>query len=139
MKKYKIGYTTGTFDLFHVGHLNILEKSKEMCEHLIVGVSTDEVVYGYKHKHPVIPFDDRMKIVKAIRYVDEVVPQTSMDKFQAWEKLRFDVMFHGDDWKGSALYNEYEKKLKDVGVDIVFIPHTEGVSSSIIKEEVKNG
>lgn len=139
MKKYKIGYTTGTFDLFHVGHLNILEKSKEMCEHLIVGVSTDEVVYGYKHKHPVIPFDDRMKIVKAIRYVDEVVPQTSMDKFQAWEKLQFDVMFHGDDWKGSALYNEYEKKLKDVGVGIVFIPHTEGVSSSIIKEEVKNG
>lgn len=138
MKKYKIGYTTGTFDLFHVGHLNILRKSKEMCEHLIVGVSTDDVVYSYKHKHPVISFEDRIEIVKAIRYVDEVIPQTSMDKFEAWENLHFDVMFHGDDWKGSTLYNSYEEKLKQVGVEIVFIPHTEGVSSSIIKDEVKN-
>ena len=118
--------------------MNILRKSKEMCEHLIVGVSTDDVVYSYKHKHPVISFEDRIEIVKAIRYVDEVIPQTSMDKFEAWENLHFDVMFHGDDWKGSTLYNSYEEKLKQVGVEIVFIPHTEGVSSSIIKDEVKN-
>ena len=138
MKKYKIGYTTGTFDLFHVGHLNILKRSKDLCEYLIVGVSTDEVVEGYKHKTPVIPFKERAAIVEAIRYVDKVVPQTSMDKYTAWRDLKFDVMFHGDDWKGSDLYNDYEEQLKRVGVDIVFIPHTKGVSSSIIRDEVKN-
>ena len=91
MKRYKIGYTTGTFDLFHIGHLNILKKSKEMCDFLIVGVSTDEVVQSYKHKVPVIPFKDRVEIIKSIRYVDQVVPQLSMDKFQAWSELHFDV------------------------------------------------
>ena len=122
MKRYKIGYTTGTFDLFHIGHLNILKKSKEMCDFLIVGVSTDEV-----------------EIIKSIRYVDQVVPQLSMDKFQAWSELHFDVMFHGDDWKGSSLYNEYESRLKEVGVEVVYIPHTEGVSSSMLTDEIKYG
>ena len=139
MKRYKIGYTTGTFDLFHIGHLNILKKSKEMCDFLIVGVSTDEVVQSYKHKVPVIPFKDRVEIIKSIRYVDQVVPQLSMDKFQAWSELHFDVMFHGDDWKGSSLYNEYESRLKEVGVEAVYIPHTEGVSSSMLTDEIKYG
>ncbi|MBS6563330.1 MULTISPECIES: adenylyltransferase/cytidyltransferase family protein [Bacteroides] len=139
MKKYKIGYTTGTFDLFHIGHLNILKKSKEMCDFLIVGVSTDEVVQNYKHKVPVIPFRERMEIVKSIRYVDQVVPQLSMDKYQAWSKLHFDVMFHGDDWKGSDLYNDYEVKFKEIGVDIVYISHTKGISSSKIADEIKYG
>ena len=139
MKKYKIGYTTGTFDLFHIGHLNILKKSKEMCDFLIVGVSTDEVVQNYKHKVPVIPFRERMEIVKSIRYVDQVVPQLSMDKYQAWSKLHFDVMFHGDDWKGSDLYNDYEVKFKAIGVDIVYISHTKGISSSKIADEIKYG
>ena len=100
---YKIGYTTGVYDMFHIGHLNILKKAKEQCEHLIVGVSTDEVVEQYKHKKPVIPFEERLAIVQAIRYVDEVVPQTNMDKFEAWKALRFDVLFHGSDWKNSAI------------------------------------
>lgn len=134
MKKYKIGYTTGVFDLFHIGHLNVLKRAKEQCDYLIVGVSTDEVVQGYKHKAPVIPFEERIAIVEAIKYVDEVVPQTSMDKFTAWEKLKFDVIFHGDDWKGSKMYSEIERKFESVGVEMVFFPYTKGTSSTILGE-----
>ena len=134
MKKYKIGYTTGVFDLFHVGHLNILEKAKEQCEYLIVGVSTDEVVKSYKHKTPIIPYKERVAIVSAIRYVDKVVPQTSMDKYAAWEQYHFDVIFHGDDWKGSSMYDEIERKLNLVGCDMVFLQHTDGISSTIITD-----
>lgn len=134
MKKYKIGYTTGVFDMFHIGHLNVLRNAKEKCEHLIVGVSTDDLVKSYKHKTPVIPFEERIAIVESIKYVDEVIPQTSMDKFEAWERLRFDAIFHGDDWKGSDMYNEIERKLREVGVDMVFLPHTQGTSSTILKD-----
>jgi glycerol-3-phosphate cytidylyltransferase len=137
MKKYKVGYTTGVFDLFHIGHLNILKKAKEHCEHLIVGVSTDEVVQGYKKKTPVIPFEERIAIVEAIKYVDEVVPQTSMDKFAAWEKLKFDAIFHGDDWKGSKMYEEVEKKLNSVGVEMVYFPYTKGTSSTILGDVLR--
>lgn len=138
MKKYKIGYTTGVYDLFHVGHLNILKKAKEQCDYLIVGVSTDEVVKSYKHKTPIVPFEERVAIVEAIRYVDEVVPQTTMDKMVAWEKYHFDAIFHGDDWKGSSMYDEIEEKLKMVGCDMVFLPHTAGTSSTIISEVLRS-
>ncbi len=134
MKIYEVGYTTGVFDMFHVGHLNILRRSKERCKRLIVGVSTDELVMTYKHKIPVVHLLDRMEIVAAIRYVDEVVVQDNMDKFKAWKRLRFNVIFHGDDWKGSELYNEMERKLKAVHVDTVFLPHTEGISTTILTE-----
>ena len=97
MRKYKVGYTTGVYDLFHIGHLNILKKAKEQCDYLIVGVSTDELTYSYKNKFPIIPFSERVQIVEAIKYVDKVIPQTNMNKFEAWENYRFDVMFHGDD------------------------------------------
>ncbi len=137
MKKYKVGYTTGVFDLFHIGHLNILKRAKEQCEHLIVGVSTDELVQSYKNKTPVFPYEDRVRIVKAIRYVDEVVPQTSMNKLEAWEKLHFEAVFHGDDWKGTGLYNKVEEDFKKVGVDMVFLPHTDGTSSTIITQKLK--
>lgn len=133
-KKYKIGYTTGVFDLFHIGHLNILKKAKEQCEYLVVGVSTDEVVLGYKKKTTVIPFEERIAIVEALGCVDKVVPQTSMDKFKAWEEIKFDVVFHGDDWKGSIMYNEIEKKFNEVGVDMVFFPYTKGTSSTILAD-----
>jgi glycerol-3-phosphate cytidylyltransferase len=133
MKKYKIGYTTGVFDLFHIGHLNILKRAKEQCEYLIVGVSTDELVKEYKNKTPVIPFEERKQIVEAIKYVDEVVVQEELDKYAAWEKYRFDALFHGDDWKNSSLYNEMEKMLKDIGVDLVFFPHTKTTSSTELK------
>ena len=137
MKKYKVGYTTGVFDLFHIGHLNIIRRAKEHCDYLIVGVSTDEVVETYKHKKPIIPFEERCAIVEALKYVDRVVPQITMDKFEAWKELKFDVLFHGSDWKGSALYNEYEKKFLDVGVDVVFLPHTDGTSSTEIAQKLQ--
>lgn len=137
MKKYKIGYTTGVFDLFHVGHLNILEKAKEQCDYLIVGVSTDELVQNYKHKTPVIPFAQRIKIVEAIKYVDKVVPQVSLNKVIAYEKYKFNAIFHGDDWKNSDLYNKMEKELSKHGVDIVYIKHTDGVSSTIIRDKME--
>lgn len=135
-KKYKVGYTTGVYDMFHIGHLNLLKRAKEKCDYLIVGVSTDEVVKEYKHKTPVIPFSERIAIVEAIRYVDKVVPQESMDKIAAWENLHFDVIFHGDDWKGSDMYNEIEQKLKAVGCEMCFLPHTAGVSSTDILKQI---
>ena len=138
MKKYKIGYTTGVFDLFHIGHLNILRRAKEQCDYLIVGVSTDDLVETYEHKRPVIPFEERVEIVRAIRYVDEVVPQTSMDKLEAWEKIHYDALFHGSDWKGSSMYDEVEKKLESVGAAMVFLPHTTGTSSTMISERLKD-
>lgn len=137
MKKYKTGYTTGVFDMFHVGHLNILKKAKEQCDYLIVGVSTDELVEAYKHKTPIISFEDRVKIVEAIKYVDKVVAQTNMDKKEAWEKLHYDVMFHGDDWKNSDMYNKEIQKLSEVGVVVEFIKHTDGVSSTDILNRIK--
>lgn len=137
MKKYKVGYTTGVFDLFHIGHLNILEKSKELCDYLIVGVSTDELVQNYKNKTPIIPYEERSKIIEAIKYVDMVVPQSSMDKMEAWKELQFDVMFHGSDWNGSELYLDIEKKFNEKGIDLVFLPHTDGTSTTIILEKIR--
>ena len=136
--KQRIGYTTGVFDMFHIGHLNILKRAKEQCDYLIVGVSTDEVVETYKHKTPIICFEERKAIVEAIRYVDEVVPQTSMNKMEAWEKLHFDVMFHGSDWKGSDMYNKIVEDFKAVGVEVVFLPHTQGVSSTQLAEVLQD-
>ena len=137
-KKFKVGYTTGVYDMFHVGHLRIIKRAKEMCEHLIVGVSTDELVQQYKNKTPIIPFENRMEIIAACRYVDEVVPQRTMDKMEAWNKLKFDVMFHGDEWKGTPLYNKYEEEFAKVGAKIVFLSHTEGVSSTLLAKKVND-
>ena len=134
MKKYKVGYTTGVFDMFHIGHLNILKKAKEQCDYLIVGVSTDEVVKSYKNKTPIIPFEERIAIVQELKCVDKAVPQTSMDKMKAWEKYHFDALFHGSDWKGSDMYNKMIKEFLAVGVDVVFLPHTDGVSSTLLSE-----
>lgn len=130
-----IGYTTGVFDMFHIGHLNILRRAKEQCDFLIVGVSTDEVVELYKHHRPVIPFEQRIEIVKAIRWVDQVVPQTTMEKMDAWRSLHFDVMFHGSEWKGSELFNRYEQEFKTVGVKVVYLPHTDGISSTLLRNK----
>ena len=132
-----VGYTTGVFDMFHVGHLNLLARACEQCDRLIVGVSTDDVVLDYKGHAPIVPFAERVAIVKAIRYVDEVVPQTLMDKFAAWEKLHFNRLFHGNDWKGSAMYNEVEAKLKAVGVEVVYFPYTQGTSSTLLAERLR--
>lgn len=134
MKEYRIGYTTGVFDLFHIGHLNVLKNAKAKCRYLIVGVSTDECVRTYKNKTPIIPFEERKAIVEAIEYVDEVVPQETMDKFEAWERLGYDVLLHGDDWKGTPMYDRYIEQFKGTGVAIEFLPHTQGTSSTMITE-----
>ena len=134
MKKYKMGYTTGVFDMFHVGHLNILKRAKEQCDYLIVGVSTDELVKSYKNKTPIIPYEDRIAIVEAIRFVDEAIPQTSMDKLEAWKQLHFDALFHGSDWQNSELYKKIVDDLQKVGAEVVFFPHTQGVSSTMLTE-----
>lgn len=138
MKKYKIGYTTGVFDMFHIGHLNILRRAKEQCEHLIVGVSTDELVQSYKNKTPIIPFEERKAIVEAIRYVDEVIPQSSRDKIEAFNRIGFDAMFVGDDWKGKPLFVEVETYLNSHNVDVVYFSYTKGTSSTILREKVLN-
>ena len=137
MKK-TIGYTTGVFDMFHIGHLNILKRAKEHCDFLIVGVTTDELCESYKHKLPIIPFEERKAIIEAIKYVDKVVPQTTRDKFQAWEDLQCDVMFVGDDWKGSPFFKELEEKFNAHNVEIIYFPYTQGTSSTILKEKVLN-
>ena len=136
MKKYKVGYTTGVFDLFHVGHLNILKKAKERCEFLIVGVTCDELV-SYKNKQAIIPESERMAIVESIKYVDKVVPQKNMDKMGAWKEFRFNVMFVGNDWKGTEKWNQYEKQFSEIGVDIIYFPYTNGTSSTLLKEVLK--
>ena len=136
MKKYRVGYTTGVYDMFHVGHLNLLRRAKEQCDYLIVGVSTDELVQKTKNKTPIIPLEDRMEIVRGCRYVDEVVPQINKDKIAAYHKYKFDAMFVGDDWKGSELFSKCEAELKKYGVDVVYFPYTKKVSSTMLREKI---
>lgn len=133
MKKYKVGYTTGVYDMFHIGHLNIIKRAKEQCEYLIIGVTTDELV-SYKNKKAVIPHTERMAIVESIKYVDMVVSQENMDKMEAWKKYKFDVMFVGSDWKGTDKWNKFERQFFDVDVDIVYFPYTQGTSSTQLRE-----
>lgn len=128
-----IGYTTGVYDLFHVGHLNILKRAKEHCDYLIVGVTVDDLV-SYKGKQVVIPYEERVEIVKAVRYVDEVVPQTTMDKMEAWNKYHFNKMFVGDDWKGTPTWNHWEEEFSKVGVEIIYFPYTKTTSSTKLRE-----
>lgn len=130
-----VGYTAGVFDLFHVGHLRILHNAAGLCDRLIVGVSSDELVQ-YKGKSPIVPFAERMEIVSEVKGVSAVVPQYDMDKFAMWERLRFDVMFVGDDWKGTPKWNAIEAQLDEVGVRVVYFPYTQGTSSTKIAGEL---
>ena len=132
-----IGYTSGVFDLFHIGHLNLLRNAKGMCDKLVVGVSTDELV-GYKNKKAVIAHAERMEIVRSVRYVDSVIPQENMDKLEMWKKISFDLMFVGDDWYQKENWKDYEEKFKSLGVKIVFFPYTKGTSSTLINKTLEN-
>ena len=141
MKKYKIGFTAGVFDLFHVGHLNLLERCKEYCDYLIVGVCDDKYVTDIKKKQPVINENDRVRILNALKCVDEAVLidiETTNDKMVALEKVGFDVLFSGDDWKGTERYLKTESQFAPLGVSIEYLPYTQGVSTSDIKEKMKN-
>ena len=121
-ENFIIGYTSGVFDMFHIGHLNILKRAKELCDFLIVGVSTDELVREYKHKSPIISYDNR----KAI----------NRDKMSAYHRLHFDVMFVGDDWKGNSLFQEVEAELNKNGAKVVYFPYTKGISSTILRDKL---
>lgn len=136
MKKIKIGYTTGVYDMFHIGHLNILKRAKEQCDYLIVGVTTDALCFKRKNKYPIINEKDRMAIVEAIRYVDKVVPQADMEKIRPVKGLGADAVFVGSDWKGTDAWNEYEKEFAEVGCTVVYLDHTDGISSTILREKL---
>lgn len=136
MKKYKIGYTTGVFDMFHIGHLNILKRAKEQCNYLIVGVTTDALCENRKHKKPIICEKDRVAIVESIRYVDKVVLQEDMDKFTAVQKYNADAVFVGSDWKGTPDWIEYEKQFANLGCSVVYLEHTAGISSTILRDRL---
>lgn len=126
-----IGYTTGVYDLFHIGHLNLLKNAKGMCDKLVVGVTVDELV-AYKGKKAMIPFEDRIEIVRSIKYVDAAVPQYDMDKLAACKKLKACILFVGDDWYATEKWQEYERQFKEAGIEIVYFPYTKGVSSTQI-------
>ena len=133
-----IGYTTGVYDMFHIGHLNIIQKAKEQCDYLIVGVTTDDLCLKRKNKLPVIPEDDRIAIVKAIRYVDKVVRQEDMDKFKAVKQYHVNKVFVGSDWKGTPSWERYEREFKTVGCEVVYLGHTDGISSTILRERLNS-
>ncbi|MBE6965548.1 MAG: glycerol-3-phosphate cytidylyltransferase [Ruminococcaceae bacterium] len=135
-KKYKIGYTTGVFDMFHIGHLNILKRAKEQCEYLIVGITTDALCFSRKNKYPIICEKERMEIVESIRYVDKVIPQNDMDKVRVVKDLHADAVFVGSDWKGTSAWAEYEKSFAEVGCSVVYLDHTDGISSTILRERL---
>ena len=132
-----IGYTTGVYDMFHIGHLNIIRRAKEQCDYLIVGVSTDELVQKEKNKVPIIPYKERAEIIAALKYVDQVVPQPDKNKLAAWEKYHFNKMFVGSDWKGSLQWERFEEQFSPLGVEIVYLPHTDGISSTKLTGVIK--
>lgn len=132
-----IGYTTGVFDLFHIGHLNLLKNAKGLCDKLVVGVTVDELV-SYKGKRAVIPFSERIEIVRSIQYVDAAVPQYDMDKLEACKKLDASILFVGDDWFGTEKWQDYEKKFDRNGIKIIYFPYTKGVSSTLINETLNH-
>jgi glycerol-3-phosphate cytidylyltransferase len=137
-KPYRIGYTQGVYDMFHVGHLNLLQNAKKQCDKLIVGVNSDRLVMEYKHKKPVISEENRLRIVENIKAVDEAVIVDTLDKLSAYRQLGFDAVFIGDDWKGNARWAQTEKDLAPYGAQVVYLPHTPDISSTglrIIRED----
>lgn len=133
-KKLIIGYTTGVFDLFHIGHVKILQKAKSLCDKLIVGVSTDSLVKKYKNRKPIIPFNERVEVIKNNKCVDLVVSQNSLDKFKNWRKLKYDVMFVGDDWYATKKWRNLDKEFRKLGIKIIYLPYTRKTSSTKINK-----
>lgn len=132
-KKQIIGYTAGVYDLFHIGHLNLLRNAKSMCDKLVVGVTVDELV-NYKNKNAIIPFEERIEIVRSIKYVDVALPQQDMDKVKICKKLKARYLFVGDDWYETDKWKEYEEELAKIGTEVIYFPYTKNISSSKIKD-----
>ena len=130
-----IGYTQGTYDMFHIGHLNLIKNAKRRCDYLIVGVNTDELVESYKNKRPIVPLEERAEIVRSIKYVDEVIITNTLDKKEIWDKIRFDEIYIGDDWKGDSRWIDTEKELSEFGVPVIYLPHTDGISTTQLCEK----
>jgi len=141
MNKSKIiGYTAGVYDMFHIGHLNVIKNAKSKCDFLIVGVSTDEVIKENKNKTPIIPFNERIAIVESIRYVDKAIPQERYDiegKIQTVKDNHVDIMFVGSDWQGTEKWNKIEEELAKIGCKVIYLPHTDGISSTELRERIK--
>ena len=141
MNKNIVGYTSGVYDMFHIGHLNVIKRAKELCDYLIVGVSTDEVVIKNKNKTPIIPFEERAAIVSAIKYVDKVVPQERYDiegKIETVKKYGINIMFVGSDWKGTDKWKKIEEELVKYNCKVIYLPHTDGISSTLLREKINN-
>lgn len=136
MKKYKIGYTQGVYDMFHIGHLNLINKAKEQCDYLIVGVNSDQLVEAYKHKETVIKEHERAEIVLNIKAVDKVIIVDTLDKMELLGKLKFNAIFIGDDWYGNPRWMQTKEELSQYGVDVVFLPHTDGISSTMLRPQI---
>lgn len=132
----RIGFTAGAFDMFHIGHLNLLKNARSQCDYLIVGVNSDELITDYKHMKPVICFEERIAIVEAIRYADETKKIDSLDKLHYWKEMAFDVVFIGNDWKGHSRWQETERTLEKVGVPVIYLPYTSGISTSDIRKRL---
>ena len=128
-----IGYTTGVFDLFHIGHLHLLKNAKSLCDRLIVGVTTDELV-AYKGKQAIVPFEERIEIVRSCKYVDVAVPQNDMDKLNACKKLNARILFVGDDWYNTEKLDAYEKELTQAGIRIIYFPRVQNRSSTRLRK-----
>lgn len=138
MKKYKIGYTQGVFDMFHIGHLNLLNNAKEQCDYLIVGVNTDRLVKEYKNKDTIVSEYNRARIVESIKSVDKVILTDTLNKEEMLEKIKFDAIFIGNDWENNPRWLKTKNDMKEKGVDVVFLPYTKGISSTILREVLKN-
>lgn len=128
-----VGYVPGAWDMFHIGHLNILLRAREQCERLIAGVVTDEALYAVKHKYPIVPLDERMDVVRQLTVVDDVVPDFSSNKLEVWQRIRFDVLFKGDDWRGTAKGDQLEADMATVGVQVCYFPYTAHTSSTLLR------
>lgn len=138
MGKYYIGYTAGVFDMFHIGHLNLLRQAKSYCDILVVGINSDNLVRSYKHKDTIITEMERRDIVNSVKFVDKAEVVDSLDKVAALKKFKFDVLFIGDDWKGSERWNETERVMREHGVDVIYLSRTKGISSTEIRDKLKH-
>lgn len=136
MEKKIIGYTAGTFDMFHIGHLNLIKNARSRCDHLIVGVNSDRLVEEYKGKKVVVPIEERMEIIRSLRFVDDVICVDSLDKKSIWNQLHYDLLFIGDDWKGNPRWEATADEMKKLGVETIFLPHTEGTNSTLLREKL---
>jgi glycerol-3-phosphate cytidylyltransferase len=134
----RIGYAPGAFDLFHIGHLNLLRRAKEHCDYLVAGVAADEVLIKHKGVTPVVPLAERLEIVRNVRFVNAAIPALTNDKVEIWRDLRFNVLFKGNDWQGTEKGNKLERELAALGVEVVYFPYSLSTSSSALRRTLQN-